>query len=139
MKDRLKIVSIVPESESPVSIFVRLKNIIEKDRPVAFVIDSYSALEDRMDPTELSKMIRYLQLLVKNHQVATLITMNVSKLNRLLSVKLSTLADNIIYLEYFMENDGISKKMLILKLRASNHLRKFHRYEITSKGMEIYD
>ena len=138
VSNRMIILSIIPESESPISIFVKLKEIIEKERPFVLVIDSYSALEDRMDPKELSKAIRYLQLLVKNHQVATIFTMNIDKINRLPLIKISTFADNIIYLGYDI-NSKISRKMIILKSRASNHSRKVHKYEITSKGVEIYD
>ncbi len=140
VKDRLNIISIVPESESPVSIFVKLKEIIETEKPVALVIDSYTALEEHMDEVELSKMVRYLQLAIKSNQIATILTMNVENgVECLPPTGLSTLADNIILLGYDFENGRMIKKMLILKSRASNHARCVYKYDITSKGVEIGD
>ncbi|ADB58414.1 ATPase domain-containing protein [Archaeoglobus profundus] len=140
VKDRLNIISIVPESESPVSIFVKLKEIIENEKPVALVIDSYTALEEHMDRVELSKMVRYLQLAVKNNQIATILTMNMEGgIECLPPTGLSTLADNIILLGYDFEDGRMVKKMLILKSRASNHARKIYKFDITSKGVEISD
>lgn len=138
VKENLKIVSIVPESESPVSIFVKLKDIVEREKPAVLILDSYTALEENMNSIELSKMMRYLQLLVKVNQIATILTMNVESGN-LPTTGLSTLADNIILLTYDLKEDEVWRKILILKSRASNHSRKIHRYDITSKGVVIHD
>ncbi len=138
VKENLKIVSIVPESESPVSIFVKLKDIVEREKPAVLILDSYTALEENMNSIELSKMMRYLQLFVKVNQIATILTMNVESGN-LPTTGLSTLADNIILLTYDLKEDEVWRKILILKSRASNHSRKIHRYDITSKGVVIHD
>ncbi|WP_262923839.1 RAD55 family ATPase [Pyrococcus furiosus] len=53
--------------------------------------------------------------------------------------KASTLVDVIIGLRYEIENGKIEKRLAIIKARGSNHSRKIYRYEITSKGVEIYE
>ncbi len=137
VKDRMRIEAIVPESCSPVSIFIKLKDIIEHERPIAMFIDSFSAIEENMNKDELKKMIRYLQLTVKSLKIATMMTVNVDFNNVFPTTGLSTLADNMIILKYDFNGNELSRKLLILKSRSSNHSRKIHRFDITSKGVVI--
>ncbi len=133
VKDRMIVKSIVPESMSPVNVFVELKDTIERYKPVALAIDSYTSLKKHMNEEELLKMIRYLQITAEEMGVAVYITVSGKDLD-----ELSTLADNIILLTCDV-NGEISRRLIVLKSRSSNHSRKAYRYEITSKGVEIYE
>jgi len=49
------------------------------------------------------------------------------------------MVDVIILLKYEIENEKIEKRLAIIKARGSNHSRKIHKYEITNRGVEIYE
>ena len=140
VRDNMIIVSLIPESESPINVFVKLKDIVEKENPIAMFIDSYNSLEGNMDENELSKMVRYLQLMIREKGIATMMSLNVDgRVKELPQTGLSTLADNIILLSYDFEDDEMVRKILILKSRASNHSKRIYRFEITPSGVEIHD
>ncbi|WP_456452566.1 ATPase domain-containing protein [Thermococcus sp.] len=139
MNRNLKLVGWVPEAMSPVYTFIRIKQIIEDEKPDVLVIDGLTALREHMDPEELAKMVRYLGLLIKKHRVATYMTLNAETSFEVVPyTKASTLSDNIIGLRYTAEDGTIKRYLAIIKARGSNHSRKIHEYEITSKGVEIY-
>jgi len=140
VKNNLIIRSLIPESESPINVFVKLKEIVEREKPIAMFIDSYNSLENNMDESELSKMIRYLQLMIREKGIATMITLNVDgRTTDLPKTGLSTLADNMIMLSYDFEDGEMVRRLLVLKSRASNHSKRIYRFEITSNGVEIHD
>ncbi len=140
LKENLKFVGWVPESTSPVYTFIRIKEIIENEEPDVLVIDGLTALREHMDPDELAKMVRYLGLLIKKHKIAVYMTLNAETSFEVVPyTKASTLSDNIIGLRYATEEERIKRYMAIIKARGSNHSRKIHEYEITSRGVKIYE
>ena len=140
VKDKLIIKSLIPEAQSPVSFFVEIKDLIESEKPIALFIDSFSSLHEHMDKAELDKMVRYLQITVKKYGIALCSTINIKNgFNELPTTGLSTLADNIILLTYDIVDNKLTRKLLVLKARASNHSRKVYTFEISSRGVEIYD
>lgn len=93
-----------------------------------------------MDDKELAKMVRYLSLLIKEHNIAAYITLNAdTNFETVPFTKASTLADNIIGLRYAIKDGIIERYLSVIKARSSNHSRKIHRYEITSEGVVIYE
>ena len=138
VKDNLIVESLIPEAHSPVEFFVKISQIIEDVQPEVVFIDSFSSIQEHMDKEELRKMIRYLQLTVKRKKIALCTTLNLAgDMKSLPATNLSTLADNIILLWTEIKEEVMSRKLLILKTRASNHSRKVYSYEITNRGIEI--
>ncbi|WP_175059020.1 ATPase domain-containing protein [Thermococcus sp. 2319x1] len=140
LRENLKIITWIPESKTPVYTFLKIKEIIEKLKPEVLVIDSLTALMQHMEERELAKMIRYLNLLTKANRVTTYFTLNEETNFEVVPFTgASTMVDVIIGLKYQVKNGNIERKMAIVKARGSNHSRKIHRYEITDKGVEIYE
>lgn len=140
LKQNLKMFSWVPEARTPVYTFLKLKRIIEEFEPEVLVIESLTALREHMDEKELIKMIRYLNLLVKEHDIAVYITLNAeTDFETVPFTRASTLSDNIIGLKYVIKGDSIERRLAIIKSRGSNHSRKIHKYEITDEGVIIYE
>ncbi|MPW38841.1 AAA family ATPase [Thermococcus sp. 101 C5] len=138
--ENLKIITWVPESKTPVYTFLKIRWIIEEFKPEVLVIDSLTALRNHMDEKELAKMVRYLNLLTKLHRITTYFTLNAETNFEIVPFSgASTMVDVIIGLKYQVKNESIERKMAIVKARGSNHSRKIYRYEITSKGVEIYE
>ena len=138
--ENLKIITWVPESKTPVYTFLKIRRIIEEFKPEVLVIDSLTALRNHMDEKELAKMVRYLNLLTKLHRITTYFTLNAETNFEIVPFSgASTMVDVIIGLKYQVKNESIERKMAIVKARGSNHSRKIYRYEITSKGVEIYE
>lgn len=143
VKDRFEILSVVPESKSPVNIFYEIEGILSSKKPSILIIDSLTALEHHMNPKELSKFIRYLQLYSKERKITIMVTLNYSAvLSDMASIprtNVSTLSDTIILLSNKIKDSSLKRELLILKSRASDHSRKVFEYEITDKGVEIRD
>ena len=140
LRSNLKIFTWVPESKTPVYTFLKIKKIIEEFKPEALVVDSLTALRQHMDEKELVKMIRYLNLLTKANRITAYFTLNEETNFEVVPFTgASTMVDVIIGLRYQLNKEGIERKMAIVKARGSDHSRKIHRYEITNKGVEIYE
>ena len=140
LRSNLKIFTWVPESKTPVYTFLKIKKIIEEFKPEALVVDSLTALRQHMDEKELVKMIRYLNLLTKANRITAYFTLNEETNFEVVPFTgASTMVDVIIGLRYQLNNEDIERKMAIVKARGSDHSRKIHRYEITNRGVEIYE
>ena len=133
----LTIYSWVPEAQTPVDFFIKIKRIIEKENPQVLVIDSLTSMRQRMDETELVKLLRYLQLLIKSKKIATYVTLFLEnvEMNIIPLTMASTFADNIIILRYKIEEEEVKRQLIIVKARGSAHSRKIQMYEINSKGV----
>ena len=94
-------------------------------------------MRQKMDDTELVKLLRYLQLLIKSKKIATYVTLFLEtvELNTIPLTRASTFADNIIILRYKIENEEVKRQLIIVKARGSAHSRKIQMYEINSKGV----
>ncbi|MGQ4833875.1 MAG: ATPase domain-containing protein [Candidatus Asgardarchaeia archaeon] len=136
---RLKIYSWVPEAQTPVDYFIKIKEIIEKENPGALVIDSLTSIQQKMDENELVKFLRYLQLFVRAKRIPTFITLFLGsvKEGEIPTTRVSTLADNAILLKYEMRDDKISRKLIIVKTRGSEHSQEVHDFYISSRGIKI--
>jgi circadian clock protein KaiC len=138
VKENLRIVSWIPEAQSPISYFVDLLEIIDKFKAEVIFIDSLSALKERMNDVELSKLMRYLQLMIKKNNITMVMTMNLDgELSRIPQTGVSTLSDNLILLWNEFEDGEIIRRLIVLKTRGSDHSRRIHRYEITKKGIVL--
>jgi len=140
MKENLRIFTWIPESMTPVHTFLRIRKIIEEFDPEVLVIDSLTSLRQHMEGKELAKMLRYLGLITKARRITTYFTLNEETNFEVVPFTgASTMVDVIIGLRYHVQDGSIERRMAIVKSRASNHSRKIHKYEITDKGVEIYE
>ncbi|RKY62827.1 MAG: circadian clock KaiC-like protein [Candidatus Latescibacterota bacterium] len=134
----LEFYSWIPEAQTPVDFFMRIKKLFEKSPPDIFVIDSLTSIRRHMDPVELLKMIRYLQLLFKSNKVTTYMTLNIeTEFDSVPYTDASTLTDNIIILKYKTVGNSVKLFLTVIKERASKHSRDIYEYEITPKGIVI--
>ena len=135
----LVILSWVPEAETPVYTFLKIRHLIEELKPEALVIDGLTALRQHLDSEELEKMLRYLSLFMKERDVTVYYTLTEDTNFEVVPFTgASTMMDVIIGLKYIVKEDHIERRIAIIKARGSNHSRKIHKYEITERGVEIY-
>jgi len=140
MKENLKIFTWIPESRTPVCTFLKIKEIIEEFKPEILVIDSLTSLRRHMDEKELTKMLRYIGLLTKANRITTYFTLNEEiDFEVVPFTGASTMMDVIIGLKYQVTNGTIERRIAIVKSRASSHSRKIYKYEITNRGVKIYE
>ncbi|WP_456369799.1 ATPase domain-containing protein [Geoglobus sp.] len=143
VKDWFMVFDFIPEAKSPVSYFVKISQPISEHRPEVMVIDSLTSLQQHMDMRELTKMMRYLQIVSKENGTTVLATLNrwvdLSNLTTFPATYLSTLADNMIVLTTFIDGSELKRKLTVLKQRASDHSNRVHEYEIGKQGVVILD
>jgi circadian clock protein KaiC len=135
----LRILSWVPEAETPVYTFLKIRRIVEDMNPEAMVVDGLTALRQHTDQEELSKMLRYLSLLTRGRGITVYYTLTTAPFQELAPLTgASTMMDIILALSYKIHEDHIERRLAIIKARGSNHSRKIHKYEITERGVEVY-
>ena len=136
---KLTIYSWIPEAQTPVDFFIKIKKIIERKKPRVLVIDSLTSMRQKMDNIDLIKLLRYFQLLIKSQKIATYMTLFLGEVkgNIIPLTGVSTLADNIITLQYKIKNEEVKRQMTIVKARGTKHSRLIQNYEINSKGVVI--
>ncbi|WP_297497074.1 ATPase domain-containing protein [Thermococcus sp.] len=137
--DHLKVLSWVPEAETPVYTFFKIRNIIEEIKPEVLAIDGLTALRQHLDPEELEKMLRYLSIFTKGRGITVYYTLTENTSFEVTPFTgASTMMDVIIGLKYTVKEDNVERRITVIKARGSDHSRKIHKYEITERGIEIY-
>lgn len=138
--NNLKIYCWLPEAFTPVHFFMKINNIIEEEKPEILILDSLTSAKRYMEPPELQKLIRYIQLAIKSNNIATYITLQVEKnhFSKVSQAAENTISDNVIFLFYDIKENRMKRKMMIVKTRASAHEKSIIDYDITSKGVVLY-
>lgn len=113
---------------------------IEEFRPTRLVIDSISALERVGNVRNFREFVIGLTSFVKQQQVCTLLTSSSPSLSggdSITDAHISTITDAIILLRYVERDGALSRGVIIIKMRGSQHDKRFHEFTITGQGLEI--
>ena len=113
---------------------------IKKNRSKRLVVDSISAMSMGLE-TEFEKrhLIRLLYRLILKTGCTTLVITDIPwNSNRIGESIEEFVADGIILMEHnYDENNNMKRQLRITKMRGTNHSRKTHKYNISSKGLTI--
>jgi len=135
--DRLVIESYVPESLTPLQYYSLLRDIIEKHKPSILAIDSITAIQHTYPESDFIIFMRYLQLLCKEKTLTVFITSSTGTIENATRSGVSSLADNIILMQYYALKDRMAREILIIKTRGSPHEKRLMTFEITDRGIVV--
>jgi circadian clock protein KaiC len=112
---------------------------VAKMRAQRLVIDSLSALltacEERFDYRAL---MHFFYRLLKNYNCTAILTCSIPTGQTTLGLGIEEfVADALLILDNVQEDSELKRRILIQKMRGTNHTRKWHNVLVTEQGMEI--
>jgi len=113
---------------------------INSIRAKRLVIDSFTAISLAMkDPSEVRFFLRLLYKFVQEINCTTMVIADIRWGTKTIGSGMEEfIADGIFLLETgFGNNEGLKRRLKILKMRGSMHTREVHPYEITDRGIAI--
>ena len=138
--DRLRIVARYPEIASLDDHLVELMELVREYQPHRIAIDSLSSLERIGTQPSYRRFLTGLTAFVKNHGIATLLTLNSSTLIGGASQsegEIATMSDGLILLRYAEVEGRVQRALTLLKLRGTGHDHDVRQYTITDKGLIV--
>lgn len=137
---RLRVVCQYPEVQGLEGHLYAIQREIEQFGPKRLVLDSISALE-RLDRGRLYReFVIGLTNLVKQRQVCSLLTSSSPHLSggdSITDTHISTITDAILLLRYVERDGALSRGVIIIKMRGSQHDKRFHEFTIDDRGLHI--
>jgi len=114
-------------------------SVLEELNGKRLVIDSLTAFLSACPGKFEYRMLMHLfYKVLKTHGVTTIMTCSIPTGARVLGLGIEEfVADSVIILENTVEGLELKTRLLIRKMRGTNHSRKCHRVIITDKGLEI--
>jgi len=101
------------------------------------IIDSLTALLIACETTfEMRSFMKTIYRSVKSHDITTLMTVGTSQSGRLGPE--TFLADSVMMLENWLDDFELKTRFIVLKMRGTDHSRKYHSVMISSDGMNIF-
>ena len=113
---------------------------LEQFRPVRLVVDSVSALERAGNVRNFREFVIGLTSYVKQKQICSLLTSSSPRLSggdSITDAHISTITDAILLLRYVEIRGALSRGVIIIKMRGSQHDKQFHEFTIDGRGLHI--
>jgi len=136
----IKLISIYPEDMPPEAYLKLIQDMVIKENPKRFVLDSLSGLERVYAPEKFREFVVGLNAFLKNHGITTYLTNTTKSLLEIKSITetaLSTLTDNIIILKYLELGGEMRRVINLLKARGSDHDKGIREFVIGGKGTVV--
>ena len=136
----LEIVCEYPEMASLEDHFVRMKHVIEQDRPVRLAVDNLTALERVATAGGLRDFIIGMTSFVKRQEITSLFTSTTRTLvggSSITEDHISSIADAIVVLRYVELAGEVRRAVTLLKVRGSVHDHRVREFSIDGEGMQV--
>lgn len=100
------------------------------------IIDSLTALLIACETAfELRSFMKIIYRSVKNNNITTLMTIGTAQSGKLGPE--TFLADSVLMLENWLDDFELKSRFVVLKMRGTNHSRKYHSVMISQDGMHV--
>jgi circadian clock protein KaiC len=129
-----------PEAQGLEGHLYTIQREIEQFRPTRLVVDSVSALERVGNVRNFREFVIGLTGFVKQKQICTLCTSSTPRLSggdSITDAHISTITDAILLLRYVETRGALSRGVIIIKMRGSQHDKQFHEFTIDNQGLHI--
>jgi circadian clock protein KaiC len=139
-KGTIRLISSYPEDYPPEAYLKLIQDIVIKEEPKRFVLDSLSGLERVYSVDKFREFVVGLNAFLKNYGVTTYLTNTTKSLLEIKSITetaLSTLTDNIIILKYLELGGEMRRVINLLKARGSDHDKGIREFIIGEKGTVV--
>ncbi len=137
---RLNIMTALPETLEVEQHLLRVINELERFKPDHLVIDAISAARRMGSEKDAFDFAVRLMLLCKVRNITSIFlnqTTSEEHLTEISGIGVSSLVDAIIALEYFYEEQSMSRRLAIIKSRGSAHSTNYCGMRITDAGIRL--
>lgn len=138
----LRMVCQYPEAQGLEGHLYAIEQQIQEFQPTRLVLDSVSAMERIGNVRNFREFVIGLTGLVKQKQICSLLTSSSASLSggdSITDAHISTITDAIVLLRYVEKEGALSRGLIIIKMRGSQHDKRFHEFVITDQGLNIAD
>jgi circadian clock protein KaiC len=136
----LRMVCQYPEAQGLEGHLYAIEQQIREFNPTRLVLDSVSAMERIGNVRNFREFVIGLTGLVKQKQICSLLTSSSASLSggdSITDAHISTITDAIVLLRYVEKEGALSRGLIIIKMRGSQHDKRFHEFVITDDGLNI--
>jgi circadian clock protein KaiC len=139
-KGLLRMVCQYPEAQGLEGHLHAVQREIDQFQPQRLVLDSVSALERVGNVRNFREFVIGLTSFVKQKQICSLFTSSSPRLSggdSITDAHISTITDAILLLRYVAIKGALSRGVIIIKMRGSQHDKQFHEFTIDDRGLHI--
>ena len=136
----LRMVCQYPEAQGLEGHLYAIQREIDRFNPKRLVVDSVSALERVGNVRNFREFVIGLTSLVKRQQMCSLFTSSSPRLSggdSITDAHISTITDAILLLRYVEREGALDRGVIIIKMRGSQHDKRFHEFTIDGTGLHI--
>jgi len=136
----LRMVCQYPEAQGLEGHLYTIQREIDQFGPTRLVLDSVSALERVGNVRNFREFVIGLTSLVKRKQMCSLLTSSSPRLSggdSITDAHISTITDAILLLRYIERDGALERGVIIIKMRGSQHDKRFHEFTIDGTGLHI--
>ncbi|MDX1632019.1 MAG: circadian clock protein KaiC [Thermoanaerobaculia bacterium] len=139
-EDRLRILSVYPETRSLEDHLIRVREEVEEMEPTVLALDSLSALERVSTEKSYREFVVALTAFLKERKITSFLTSTTTELFGGASItegNVSTIADAIILMRYVEVYGELRRGLAVLKMRGSKHDKRIREVVIDDTGMHV--
>lgn len=135
----LKIIARYPEATSPEDMIIELRTILNEYQPSLIVLDSISAIEHVLSYESFRQFVIGITSALRSHGRSALCTQATQGQSARDdgAPYLSTLADAILSLSYAPSEEGLGRRIRVLKMRGSDHAAGESELRIQTGGIVV--
>ncbi|SDB60501.1 circadian clock protein KaiC [Desulfonatronum thiosulfatophilum] len=134
----LRIVTAMPESDGVEGHLLRILNHIAEFNPQHLVLDAISASRRMGSERAAFDFLMRLMTECKKRGITCFYlnqTTGTELISELSGIGLSSLVDTILALDYFLADESLCRRLLVVKSRGSAHSHQYHYMSITNDGI----
>ncbi|QEH39261.1 Circadian clock protein kinase KaiC (plasmid) [Aquisphaera giovannonii] len=136
----LRMVCQYPEAQGLEGHLYAIQREVDRFLPRRLVVDSVSALERAGNVRNFREFVIGLTSLVKRREMCSLLTSSSPRLSggdSITDAHISTITDAILLLRYVERNGALDRGVMMIKMRGSQHDKRFHEFTIDGSGLHI--
>lgn len=139
-KGLLRMVCQYPEVQGLEGHLYTIQKEIDQFKPGRLILDSISALERVANVRHFREFVIGLTGFVKQKKMCSLFTSSSPRLSggdSITDTHISTITDAIVLLRYVEKGGALSRGAMIIKMRGSQHTKRFFEFSIDDKGLHL--
>ncbi|GAB6057595.1 circadian clock protein KaiC [Desulfonatronum parangueonense] len=136
--ERLRIMTTMPESDGVEGHLLRILMNIDQFKPQHLVLDAITASRRMGNERAAFDFLMRLMTECKNRGITCFYlnqTTGTESISQVSGIGLSSLVDTIIVLDYFLIDESLSRRLLVVKSRGSAHSHHYHQISMTNDGI----
>lgn len=132
-----KVITTFPDRSTAEDDLYQVTQLIDKERPVRFVLDSLTTLGKVMAPDILDPHLRSMIAHLRASNTTSLFTIESEAILTMAGTGRSTVADNIINLQLVELGSRMRRALLVLKARGCQIDPEIREFTISSEGLKV--